>query len=166
MSSDLVFCSYQNGKWSEATSVDSANYHYSHNIQIGVTRKVDQIDEKGDRTSRRRPHRPRGVVGRHGPQRVGALRDAHDRQRHADRHPDRRPLALHERLAAKFRPVERPSSTTRSSATRRSFESNAHDTVDVVFGDLITNNMHRVTIKPTLDLRPQATAAACASRSA
>jgi hypothetical protein len=37
--------------------------------------------------------------------------------------------------------------------------------IDVVFGDLISNNMHRVTIKPTLYLK-KGTRAACASRSA
>ena len=33
------------------------------------------------------------------------------------------------------------------------FESSAHDMIDVIFGDLISNNMHRVTIKPTLYLK-------------
>jgi hypothetical protein len=152
MSSDLVFCSYQKGKWSEATSVDSANYHYSHNIQIGVTRKVDQIDEKGNHTS---------VAGltvhavwweesghkewaRYAMLTIdnGSLTDIQI----AD-------LSLFTDVS---RDLARPNDPDFNNEILRHptlSESNTHDTVDIVFGDLISNNMHRVTIKPVVDFR-------------
>ena len=55
-------------------------------------------------------HRSRRVVGRHRPQRVGALRDAQHRRRRADGHPDRRPFALHQRHARSVGSAWTPSS--------------------------------------------------------
>lgn len=152
MSSDLVFCSYSGGKWSEATSVDSANYHYSHNIQIGVTRKVDQVDEKGNHSS------INGLTvhavwwedtGRHEWARYamlaienGVLTDI-----------DVSDLSLFTNVS---KDVPGPGDTDFNNEILRHpalFESNTHDTVDVIFGDLISNNMHRVTLKPTLYLK-------------
>jgi len=152
MSSDLVFCSYENGKWSEATSVDSANYHYSHNIQIAVTRKVDQIDEKGNKSSINGltvhavwwEETGRNEWARYAMLSIenGLLTDIQI----AD-------LSLFTNVA---KDVPGPSDKDFSNEILRHpslFESNAHDMIDVIFGDLISNNMHRVTIKPTLYLK-------------
>jgi hypothetical protein len=40
LSIELVFCSYHDGVWSEPVAIDSANYERSRNLRIGVTRKV------------------------------------------------------------------------------------------------------------------------------
>jgi len=151
MSSDLVFCSYSNGKWSEATSVDSANYHYSRNIQIAVTRKVDQIDEKGDHTTINGltvhavwwEDTGRNEWARYAMLSIenGLLTDIQV----AD-------LSLFTNVS---RDVAAPQSADFDNEVLRHpalFEANAHNTVDVVFGDLVTNNMHRVTIAPTLKI--------------
>lgn len=151
MSSDLVFCSYNNGKWSEATSIDSANYHYSRNIQIAVTRKINQIDEKGNRSSINGltvhavwwEDTGRNEWARYAMLTVenGVLTDIQV----AD-------LSLFTDVS---KDVTGPHGSDFSNEILRHpalFESNAHDTVDVVFGDVVANNMHRVTISPTLKI--------------
>jgi hypothetical protein len=151
MSSDLVFCSYQNGKWSEAVSIDSANYHYSHNTRIGVTRKVDQIDENGAHTSV-----PELTVHAVWWEESGHTEWA----RYAMLTIDNgmvsdiqiRDLSAFVDVARDFAGPRAADFNTEILRHPALFESASHDTVDVVFGDLNTNNMHRVTIKPTLDL--------------
>jgi len=152
MSSDLVFCSYENGKWSEATSVDSATYHYSRNIQVAVTRKIDQIGEKGDRSSVNGltvhavwwEDTGRNEWARYAMLTIenGLLTDIQI----AD-------LSLFTNVS---REVPGPRDAEFNNEILRHpvlFESSAHDAVDAIFGDLLTNNMHRVTIKPTLYLK-------------
>lgn len=151
MESDLVFCSFENGNWSEATSVDSARYHDSHNIQIAVTRKIDQVDEKGNHTSINGltvhavwwEDTGRNQWARYAMLTIenGMLSDIQI----AD-------LSLFTNVA---KDVDGPHDADFNSEILRHpslFESNAYDTVDVVFGDLVSNNMHRVTIKPTLKI--------------
>jgi hypothetical protein len=148
MSSDLVFCSY-NGKWSEATSVDSATYHYSHNIQVAVTRKIDVYDEYGVRTSANGltvhaawwEDTGRSEWARYAMLSIedGVLTDTHV----AD-------LSLFTNVSHE---VPGPRDADFNNEVLRHpviTESATHDSVDVVFGDLVTNNMHRVTIKPAL----------------
>ena len=154
MSSDLVFCSYSNGKWSEATSVDSAKYHYSRNIQIAVTHKVDQIDEKGNHTSAKaltvhavwwedRPTSSLNPWARYAMLSIenGLLTDIQV----AD-------LSLFTDVS---KDVATPHDEDFNNEVLRHpaiFESAAHDSVDVLFGDIVSNNMHRVTIVPTLKI--------------
>jgi len=152
MSSDLVFCSYEDGKWSEATSVDSATYHYSRNIQVAVTRKIDQIDEKGERSSVNGltvhavwwEDTGRNEWARYAMLTIenGVLSDIQV----AD-------LSLFTNVS---REVPAPADADFNNEILRHpvlFESAARDAVDAIFGDLTTNNMHRVTIKPTLYLK-------------
>jgi len=152
MSSDLVFCSYNNGNWSEATSVDSAKYHYSRNIQIAVTHKIDQIDEKGAHSSVKsltvhaawwedRPTSSLNPWARYAMLTIenGLLTDIQV----AD-------LSLYTDVSKE---VATPLEDGVSNEVLRHpaiFESSTHDSVDVLFGDVVANNMHRVTIVPTL----------------
>jgi hypothetical protein len=120
MSSDLVFCSYENGKWSEATSVDSA---------LPLLAQHPDCGHPQNRSGRREGQSQSSVNGltvhavwweETGRKRVGALRDAEHRERPAERHPDRRPLALHEHLEGRPGRAATKTSTPRSSAIRRS----------------------------------------------
>jgi hypothetical protein len=149
MSSDLVFCSYQNGKWSEATSIDSASYHYSHNIRIGVTRKVDQIDENGVHTTM-----PELTVHAVWWEEAGHTQWARYAMLTID---DGLVSDIQIRDLSAFVDISRDVAGPSDADTEilrhpALFESPAHDAVDVVFGDLTSNNMHRITIKPTLDI--------------
>jgi hypothetical protein len=152
MSSDLVFCSYQNGKWSEATSIDSANYHWSHNIRIGVSRKAELIGEDGKRTSVAQLT----VHAAWWEDRGGRMEWA----RYAM-------LTIEDGIVSDIqirdlsafvdvsRDLPRASDANGSNEILRHpalFESSSHDTVNVVFGDLDTNNMHQITIRPTIDI--------------
>ncbi|HVT46021.1 MAG TPA: hypothetical protein VMT00_16715 [Thermoanaerobaculia bacterium] len=40
MSSQLLFCSYENGRFSETTSIDNAPFRFRFNLRIGVTRQI------------------------------------------------------------------------------------------------------------------------------
>lgn len=154
MSSDLVFSSYTDGKWSEATSVDSAKYHYSRNIQIAVTHAVDQIDEKGAHSSVKgltvhavwwedRPTSSINPWARYAMLTIenGLLTDIQV----AD-------LSLFTDVS---KDVSGPHDDDFNEVLRHPaiFESASHDSVDVLFGDVVANNMHRVTIVPTLVLK-------------
>ena len=153
--SDLVFSSYNNGTWSEATSVDSARNHYSHNIQIAVTHRVDQIDEKGNHSSLKgltvhvawwedRPSLSLTPWARYAMLTIenGLLTDIQvaDLSIFTDVQHD----------------VAAPAAADFDDEVLRHptvWESNTHDTVDVLFGDLTSKSMHRVTLKPTLVLK-------------
>ncbi len=50
LSTELVFCSYRDGAWSDPVALDYANYQRSSNLRIGVTRKVLVTDDDGKRT--------------------------------------------------------------------------------------------------------------------
>ncbi len=151
MSSDLVFCAYNNGKWSEATSVNFAKYHYAHNVQIAVTTKIDQIDTKGIHTSINGltvhavwwEETGRNEWARYAILTVenGVLTDSQiwDLTSFSD----------------VSRDTPGPTDKDFSSEILRHpvvFGSNTHDTVDIVYGDTTTNNLHRLTVKPTLKL--------------
>ncbi|MBV9493824.1 MAG: hypothetical protein JOZ54_06230 [Acidobacteria bacterium] len=49
ITSNLLFASYQGGKWSAATSIESADFHWCHNLRIGITRKMEQMVD-GEKT--------------------------------------------------------------------------------------------------------------------
>jgi len=151
LTSDLVFCSYQDGKWSEATSIDSANYHRSHNIRIGVTRKVDQINEKNEHStvSQLTVHAVwweeagRGEWARYAMLTIdnGLVSDIQIRD-----------LSAFVDVSRDLPGPQDDDFNTEILKHPALFESSTHDTVDVVFGDLNSNNLHRVTVRPTLDL--------------
>lgn len=50
LSTELVFCSYHDGSWSEPVALDYANYQRSSNLRIGVTRKVSVTNDEGQKT--------------------------------------------------------------------------------------------------------------------
>ncbi len=146
MSSDLEFCSYTDGKWSDATSIGAANYHDSHNIQIAVTRKLDEVDEKGNHSlsSGLTVHAVwwedtgRSEWARYAMFSIenGILNNiqTYDLSQFSDHSKD---------IATRLDSVEILRHPTIA-------ETGTHDSVDIVFGDIPTTSMHHVTIKPTL----------------
>ena len=148
---ELLFCSFQNGKWNAATSVDDVPYHFRYNLRVGMTRSVQSTDDNGN---------PKQVAGltvhaawwddsatgeaaRYAMLSVekGVVTDVYRRDladfvnnayiRHFDIDDKSKELLRH--------PVV--------------FESPDHDTVDVVFGDMQSNVIHRLTLKPVLQTR-------------
>lgn len=47
LSSRLLFASYQKGKWSEATTLDSVDWDLRRNLRIAVTRFIETGDASG-----------------------------------------------------------------------------------------------------------------------
>jgi len=150
LSSDLVFCSFQNGRWSETSSIDSADYHRSHNLRIGVTRKTESYDRdnkmtvvpelnvhaiwweesgQGEKARYTMLTIEKGIVT--APIVVRDLTEFSDTSTMMNRTADR----------------EANPDVLRYPAL---FESAGHDSIGVVYGDLTTNTLHRVDIRPTL----------------
>lgn len=48
MSSELLFCAYHEGDFTEPTSIDDAAFHVRFNLRIGVSRYMMATDENGD----------------------------------------------------------------------------------------------------------------------
>jgi hypothetical protein len=151
--SELLFCTFQNGKWNAAASVDDVPYHFRYNLKVGVTRSVQMYDaETGD--TKQIPglsvhvawwdESAIGEVARYAMLTVekGVVMDIYRRDL-----PDfvmNRAFLKYYQLDDAAREILRHPIV---------FESAAHDTVDVVFGDMITNSIHRLTLKPVLDSR-------------
>ena len=150
--SDLVFCAYENGKWTAPTVIDDTPFRSRVNLTVAVTRKAemtnDHIDvvvvpaltvhlawwnESGNGNAAY--YASVGIDdGEVTDMQVRPLADLVDgRFESANAAPDEN-LEL-------FR---HPTLT----------ESPNHDTVDVIFGDTTTNRFHRTTIKTFLT-RPQ-----------
>ncbi len=150
---ELLFCSFQNGKWNQATSIEDVPYHFRFNLRVGVTRTVQVTDESDNTTTKQVSaltvhavwwdESATAEVARYAMLSVDggvvtavAHRDLIDfingaNLRQFDLDDKSRELLRH--------PVV--------------FESPDHDTVDIVFGDLQTNLIHRLTLKPVVQTR-------------
>ncbi len=148
---ELVFCTFQNGRWNAAASVDDVPYHFRYNLVVGVTRTVESTDDNG--VTRQIPgltvhaawwdDSVTDQLARYAMLTVenGLVTDVYRRDltdftntgypRQFDLDPDSQEILRH--------PVV--------------FESVDHDTVDVVFGDMRTNTIHRLTLKPVVQTR-------------
>jgi hypothetical protein len=149
-SSELIFCSFQNGKWNEPTAIDDAAYHFRYNLSVGVTNVIQFRRDDGpmdidgltvhvawwDESGGAEVARYAMLTIEKGNVTARYVRDLPDMierafQRSFAPHPNSRPFI-------------------RQTAV---FESPNHDTVDVVFGNAQTNTIHRVTLRPTWDTR-------------
>lgn len=144
--SELLFCSYQKGKWNASASIDNVPYHFRYNLRVGVTRTVTKLDSDGtwkvipgltvhaawwDESGYNGMARYAMLTVEHGLVKEIALRDLVS---FINRVPGRAPEVA----------------GTQNSLLRQPFvfESPTKDTVDVVFGDAQTNSLYRVTLKP------------------
>lgn len=146
----LLFCSYQNGHWTAPTSIDDTPYHIRHNLRIGVTRTVERIeasglitviptltvhtvwwDESGDEQ-----------IARYAMLTIekGSVTDVQRRD-------------LRDYINTAYLKNFTSGASSEMLQQPVILESPAHDTVDVVFGVLSTNTLHRLTLKPVLNSR-------------
>ncbi|HEX9162220.1 MAG TPA: hypothetical protein VF980_10985 [Thermoanaerobaculia bacterium] len=144
--SELEFCTFQNGRWNDPALVDDSPNHIRYNLRLGVTQKVEMMADDGsstsvdgltvhavwwDVTAAGEVARYAMIVVEHGVVTSIVRRDLVDLVnraflKYADIDPAYVELLRH--------PIV--------------YESTEHETVDVVFGDLNMNLLHRLTLKP------------------
>jgi hypothetical protein len=149
---ELLFCTFANGKWGAPTSVEDVPYHFRYNLRVGVTRSV-QVTDGGTGVARQIPgltvhaawwdDSASGELARYAMLTIekGVVTDI-----------ARRDLIDYINTAN----LGIFNLDTDSKEILRHpivFESSTHDTIDVVFGDMLTNTMHRLTLKPVLQSR-------------
>jgi len=151
MSSELLFCSYYGGKWSEPTSIDSASFHIRFHLRIGVTRAESVSNDAGEPALQPQmiihaiwwDQSGMGESGRYAMLVMNSQRVAG-------------PVVVQDLLSF----TENTSSTPAEISPNFDrdffrhpaiFESPNHDSVDVVFANWQTNRFERVEIKPRAD---------------
>lgn len=145
LSSDLMFCSYRNGAFGDARSLDGADWNVRSGLRIGITRQSEVAGTNGSTVPEVTVHavwwqdNGAGEWARYamlttGNGNVTAI--------------DVRDLATFASAAGV--PARCTNELLRHPAI---IESAAHNTVDVVFGDSNTNKLHLVTLKPTINGR-------------
>lgn len=156
MSSELLFCSYHNGRWSEPTSIDAAAFHIRFHLRVGVTRVETAFDEAGasslqpqliihaiwwDQTGIGMGESGRYAMLVMNQQRVVGKVVVHDLLDFADK--------------ASVTPSEIDPLFDRDFFRHPAiFESPNHQAVEVIFANWQTNRMERVEIKPRSDRQP------------
>lgn len=148
---ELLFCTFQNGRWNKVTSVEDVPYHFRYNLRVGVTRSVQSIDDEGN--TKQVPgltvhaawwdDSATGEAARYAMLTVekGVVTDIYIRDLYDFINP------------ANLRRFEVDDKTREILRHPVVFESPDHDTVDVVFGETQMNLIHRLTLKPVLQTR-------------
>ena len=153
MATELLFCTYQNGKWSEPTSISGATaFRFRSNLRVGVTHKYEHVDsETGDRSTL-----PGLTVHAVWWEDSGLSQSA----RYAMLSIEKGAVtSVAVRELSDFVAVA-PADLRGANATLGSIlrhpsvqEHPSRDQVEVVFGDAISNRIHRLTLKPVTDGR-------------
>lgn len=147
----LQFCSYQNGKWSETTELDAARWRLRHNLRIEVTHKTENRDVDGHPLiNELTVHAIWWEESGYG-----------EWARYAMLTIDKGNVVqtqirdLSDFVDAKTNTTYPVSADFKDEVLRHPFvfESSTHDTLDVVFGDVTTHAMHRVTLRPVVESR-------------
>ncbi|HYM60368.1 MAG TPA: hypothetical protein VEZ11_05700 [Thermoanaerobaculia bacterium] len=151
ISSDLAFCSYQNGTWSPATSLGVVDLHVRNNLRIGVTKTYEAKDKDGNTVVL-----PGLTVHAVWWEDSGSSESAGYAIFTIDKgavagFQTRSLLHMVDTTPTPF--LIAPDFSPEILRHPALFESPAHDTIDVVFGDFTTNGFHRLTLKPVLDGR-------------
>lgn len=151
MSSELLIASYANGRWQKAVSIDNQPYHLRYNLQIGITRRLAQLQQDGSYFDA-----PALLVHAVWWEETGAGQEARYALLAVDRG-NISPVELHDltdfalpqdmvfRVNANFNPeiLKHPALIDTASP----------DSIDVLFGDVQTNAFNRVTLRPVADGR-------------
>ena len=152
LSSRLLFSSYQNDKWSEATALDSVDWNLRRNLRVAVTRSIESIDREGRRVSA-----PQVVVHAVWWEESGYGEWARYAMLGIDggvvTSKDIRYLT---EFAGNKIDQSRAVTTTSADEVLRHpaiAASATRDSVDVIFGSTQTSTMHRLRLKPVLDGR-------------
>lgn len=144
-SSDLLFTTYQDGKWGKVTSLDSIDWDLRHNLRIALTRKTEDTSA-GDGRKVVIPeinvHATWWEEGRESEWARYAMITLD--------HGDVSSISVMNlnNLLGHVDPVAEKPSKNELLRHPAVFESNGHDTVDIVFGDIKTDKLHRITVKP------------------
>jgi hypothetical protein len=144
LSTELFFCSYHDGKWGVPTALASAGLTLRRNLRIAITTNTDRLEDDGTHTQLREItvhavwwEDPGGTQNaRYAMLTISSGNVA----------------AIHVQDLGDFMVTKSsPANGTDDQELLRHpavFESPNHSTVDVVFGDLATNALHRVTLQP------------------
>lgn len=146
-SSELLLATIQNGKWQPAVSIDNQQYHLRYNLRIGITRHVSTIQTDGTYADSAAllvhavwwEQNSSGDAARYALMTIdkGSVTsfEIHDLSEFASQ-PDK-PFDV----GTDFNPevLKHPAIIEGT------------DSVDVVFGDLNTRSLNRVTLKPVAD---------------
>ena len=150
VASELLFCAYHNGEWTAPTSIDKGAFQLRFNLRIGVTRKIEQIDGEGKHSIV-----PGLTVHATWWQETGSGEYA----RYAMLTIEKGIVtATVTRDLSEF--VTGPADAAKDASDAGSdvlrhpalFETDK-ETIDVVFGDVPTKKLHRVTLKPVAEGR-------------
>jgi hypothetical protein len=153
MATELLFCTYHNGEWSAATSISgTAAFRYRSNLRVGVTHKYEQLDTAtGERTVA-----PGVTVHAVWWEDTGLSQSARYAmlaiEKGAVSSVAVRDLADFVALAPSD--LRTPSAGLGSLLKHPSIQEHpSRSQVDIVFGDAISNRIHRVSLKPVADGR-------------
>lgn len=154
ITSNLLFAAYQNGKWSAATSIESADFHWCHNLRIGVTRKVEEdVDGVKSIVPGLSVHAVWWDYNPHGETARYAMLTI---EKGGVVNPDIYKRDLSQFFTARdLMPTSSFDPTADDEVLRHPqlFESTEHDSVDVIFGDIASGTMRKVTLRTQSDGR-------------
>lgn len=146
---ELVFCSFKDGQWSEPTSIDANGFRLRRNLRIGITRSVETITAEGPSVSTGLTvhavwweERGNGELARYAMLTIdkGAVADVVLRDLGSfvpDANKNFDPAFANDDVLT--HPVL--------------FESADRTSVDVLFGDTASRTLRRITLKPISDGR-------------
>jgi hypothetical protein len=146
--SELLFCSYRDGVWSEATSIDKVVFRYGMNLRIGVTRLIEEEQDDGSLVRRKSllihaiwwEQNGQGEIARY-----ARLAPRNGRVETIEVYDLPQLLGLQRSLMPVAVTPEFDRELLRYPGI---FESLMQDSVDVLFGDWETNRIYRVELRP------------------
>lgn len=151
MSSELLFCSYSNGAWSEPTAIDRSSYNVRFGLKIASTAYAASDAEEGEaeRVKLLTIHAIWWEQTGYGEEARYAMLSLHDGKVIQT---DLRRLIDFTSGTRNEIPAELDADFDRSIFRAPSIATNAgSDSVDVIFADWDRNRMHRVTVRPVLN---------------
>jgi hypothetical protein len=144
LTSDLLVCSYQNGTWGVPTALDNVSWAMRENLHIALTRRTEATADDGSTTSV-----PEITVHAVWWQQDGSTEWARYAMLTME---NGNVSSIQIKNVSDFLPKpDAPANKPVDNEILRHpviLESAAHDTVDVVYGDVRSGKMHRITVKP------------------
>ncbi|HVT01799.1 MAG TPA: hypothetical protein VHL58_00315 [Thermoanaerobaculia bacterium] len=160
MSSELLFCSYHDGQWSEPTSIDAAAFHIRFHLRIGVTKVESAFDDAGEPIMQ-----PQLIIhaiwwdqtgigtGESGRYAMLVMNQQKNQQKVEGKVVVHDLLEFADGAQSTIASVD-PNFDRDFFRHPAIFESPNHQSVEVIFANWQTNRFERVQIKPRRDLQP------------
>jgi hypothetical protein len=152
MSTELLLAAYRDGKWQPAISIDNADYHLRTNLQLGITRRVAQLQKDGSYADRpalllHALWWDESATGNEA--RYALLNVEKGAVTSIEKH------SLEEFVDPASEPEAQDGETFNKSILSHPaiVSSPAQNSVDLVFGDPLKNSIHTVTLHPIADVR-------------